>query len=104
MHHETVHPFPAYLLFVGGGLTLVAGIASIPLEASAWSQRDHDAAESPIPATDSASFYTARSWAYGMVGTTAGLALVTAGLAAWYFAGTSEREVFVTPGGVAGRF
>ncbi len=104
MHHETVHPFTPALLYISGGLTLIAGVASIPLEASAWSQRNHDLNESPVPASDSASFYTARSWAYGMIGTTAGLALVTAGLAAWYFAGTSDREVFVTPGGVAGRF
>jgi hypothetical protein len=104
MHHETVHPFPPALLYISGGLTLIAGVASIPLEASAWSQRNHDLNESPVPAGDSASFYTARSWAYGMIGTTAGLALVTAGLATWYFAGTSEREIFVAPGGVAGRF
>jgi hypothetical protein len=104
MHHETVHPFPPALLYISGGLTLIAGVASIPLEASAWSQRNHDLNESPVPPGDSASFYTARSWAYGMIGTTAGLALVTAGLATWYFAGTSEREIFVTPGGVAGRF
>ncbi len=103
-HRETVHPFSPALLYVSGGLTLIAGVASIPLDATAWSQRNHDVNESPVPASDSASFYTARSWAYGMIGTTAGLALVTAGLAAWYFAGTSDREVFVTPGGVAGRF
>jgi hypothetical protein len=104
MHHETSHPFSSAWLFVGGGLTLVAGVASIPLDSSAWSQRNRDVNESPIPSGDSASFYTARSWAYGMMGTTVGLAVVTAGLATWYFAGTSEREVFVTPGGVAGRF
>jgi hypothetical protein len=104
MHRETVHPFPAALIFVAGGLTVVAGVASIPLDASAWSTRNHDVSESPIPASDSSSFYTARSWAYGMIGTTVGLGVVTAALASWYFMGTSEREVFVTPGGVAGRF
>jgi len=104
MRHETVHPFPAALIFVAGGLTVVAGIASIPLDASAWSTRNHALSESPVPAGDSSSFYTARSWAYGMIGTTVGLGVVTAALASWYFMGTSEREVFVTPGGVAGRF
>ncbi len=39
-----------------------------------------------------------------MIGTTVGLGVVTAALASWYFLGSSEREVFVTPGGVAGRF
>jgi hypothetical protein len=104
MRHETVHPFPAALIFITGGLTVVAGVASIPLEASAWSTRNHALSESPIPASDSSSFYTARSWAYGMIGTTVGLGVVTAALASWYFMGTSEREVFVMPGGVAGHF
>lgn len=102
--HEMVHPFPSALIFVAGGLTVVTGVASIALEASAWSTRNHDVSESPIPAGDSSSFYTARSWAYGMIGTTVGLGVVTAVLASFYFAGTSEREVFITPGGVAGRF
>jgi hypothetical protein len=104
VEREAVRPFPSTLLYVAGGLTLLAGVASVPLEASAWSLRNRAAGESPISPGDSSSFYTARSWAYGMIGTTAGLAVVTAGLAAWYFAGTSERTVMVTPGGVAGRF
>jgi hypothetical protein len=104
LHRETSHPFPSAWLFVGGGLTLVAGVATIALDAGAWSQRNRDVNESPIPGSDSASFYTARTWTYGMVGTTVGLAAITAGLATWYLAGTSEREVLVTPGGVAGRF
>ena len=104
MRHETVHPFPSALLFVGAGLTLGAGIASVPLEANAWSMHDRFARESPIPAGDSASFDTARGWAYGMIGTTVALGVITAGLLTWYFAGTADREVFVTPGGVAGRF
>jgi hypothetical protein len=104
MHHETRRPFSPALLYVSGGLTIIAGVASIPLEASAWSMHDRDVKESPIPAVDSSAFYTARSWAYGMIGTTVGLSVLTASLATWYFLGSSEREVFVTPGGVAGRF
>jgi hypothetical protein len=104
VQRETVRPFPSALVYVAGGLTILAGVASVPLEASAWSLRNRAAGESPISPGDSSSFYTARSGAYGMIGTTAGLAVVTAGLAAWYFGGTSERTVMVTPGGVAGRF
>jgi hypothetical protein len=114
VHLQATHPFPAALLFVGGGLTLAAGIASVPLETNAWSLYNKYAKESPILAGDSASFNTARTWAYGMIATTVALGVITAGLVTWYFAGareesgdsagTARSQVFLTPGGVTGRF
>lgn len=104
LHLETVHPLPPALLWVGGALTLAAGGASIALESNAWSLHDRYAKESPIPPGDAASFDTARGWAYGGIGTTLALGAITAGLLTWYFAGTTEREVRVAPGGVAARF
>jgi hypothetical protein len=104
MRHETTHPFSPVLLYVAGGLTIVAGVASVPLEATAWSAHDRASRETPVSGTDASTFYTDRSWAYGAIGTAIGLGVVTAALATWYFAGTSDAEVFVSPGGVAGRF
>ena len=102
---QTEHPFPLSIVLVGGGLTVAAGIVSVPLEAHAWTLRNRYAAEEPvIPGADRSSFETARTWAYVTVGSAIGLATITAGLATWYFLGTSTREVVVTPGGVAGRF
>jgi hypothetical protein len=101
---ETEHPFSPVLVYVAGGLTLAAGIVSIPLEAHAWSLHDQYAAKNPIPASDRSSFDDARTLAYGAITATVGLGVVTAALATAYFLGTSQREVIVTPGGVAGRF
>lgn len=101
---ETQHPFTPVLVYVAGGLTVAAGIASIPLENRAWSLHDQYAAENPIPASDRSSFDGARTLAYGAIGATIGLGVITAALATWYFVGTSHREVVVGPGGVAGRF
>ena len=102
---QTEHPLPFSVVLVGGGLTVAAGVVSVPLEAHAWTLRNRYAGEEPtIPSADRSSFQTARTWAYVTVGTAIGLATITAGLATWYFLGTSTREVVVTPGGVAGRF
>jgi hypothetical protein len=101
---ETEHPFSPVLVYVAGGLTLAGAIVSVPLESHAWSLHDTYAAEKPIPATDVSSFDGARGLAYGAVGVTVGLGVLTAALATWYFLGTSQHEVVVTPGGVAGRF
>lgn len=101
---ETEHPFSPVLVYVAGGLTVAAGIASIPLDGHAWSLHDQYTAENPIPAGDRSSFDSARTLAYAAIGTTIGLGVVTAALATWYFAGTSHHEVVVTPGGIAGRF
>jgi hypothetical protein len=77
----------------------------VPLDEHAWTLRNRYVSGSPgIATSDRQSFDTARTWAYVTVGGAIGLATITAGLAAWYFLGTSSREVVVTPGGVAGRF
>jgi hypothetical protein len=98
------HPFPAAVLFVTGGLSLAAGIVSVPLELDAWSLHDRYAGQTSVSASDQSSFYSARTGAYVSIAAAVGLAAVTAGLTTWYFAGTSGPEVAVTPGGVAGRF
>jgi hypothetical protein len=101
---QTERPFPFSLVLVGGGLTVAAGVVSVPLEAHAWTLRNRATDQPTIPSADRSSFENARTWAYVTVGSAIGLATVTAALATWYFLGTSTREVVVTPGGVAGRF
>jgi hypothetical protein len=101
---ETEHPFSPVFVYVAGGLTLVAGIVSVPLESNAWSLYNQYSPEKTIATSDRSSFDNARSLAYGAIGATIGLGVVTAVLATWYFAGTAQHEVVVTPGGVAGRF
>ena len=101
MRRETEHPFSPALIAVGGGLAVGAGIAAVPLHSTASSDRERRDGRHDRPR---AAFYTARTWAYVTLGGAIGLAAVTAGLAAWYFLGTSTREVVVTPAGIAGRF
>jgi hypothetical protein len=93
--HETVRPFSPLLLGVSGGLAVAATMAAYPLNQRAWSMWNPSGGQP---------FYDARTVAYTMEGAAIGLAGVTAALAAWYFLGTSTREVVVTPAGVAGRF
>jgi hypothetical protein len=107
MRRETEHPFSPALFAVSGGLAIAAAIAAVPLESHAWDLRDRLAAQQqggPIGAGDRQSFDDARSWAYGAVGAGIALGALTAALAAWYFFGTSQREVVVTPASVGGRF
>jgi hypothetical protein len=88
---------------LSGGLALGSAIAAVPLEQHAWSlYNQYDGAGRTTAASQS--FYTARTWAYVTVGGAIGLAAATASIAAWYFLGTSTRDVVVTPAGVAGRF
>jgi hypothetical protein len=85
-----------------------------PLEDYAWKLHDRYQGESPVPQTDADNYAKARTLAYAAVGGAIGFAAVTAGLAAWYFLGTSDRDVTITPAagperggaslGVAGRF
>ncbi|HEY8086640.1 MAG TPA: hypothetical protein VIF09_02315, partial [Polyangiaceae bacterium] len=101
---QTDHPFSPALVIAAGAITLGAGIAAIPLHQHAASLHDQYAPDPARTASDAQAFYDARTLAYVTTGTAIGLAAVTAGLAAWYFLGTSTREVVVTPGGIAGRF
>jgi hypothetical protein len=113
-HRETFHPFPWPLIAVSGGVALAAGIAAVPLYLYEGNLYTRYSGESPRPAAHSQTYSNVRTLAYTDVGGAIGFALVTTVLATWYFVGTSEREVRVTPAvgpepggaslGVAGRF
>jgi hypothetical protein len=104
VQRETEHPFSPAFFVVGGGLALAAGLVAVPLENHAWDLHARYVAEQEqsglVPAGDRQAFSDARTWAYTAVGAAIGLGVVTASLAAWYFLGTSRREVVVTPAGV----
>jgi hypothetical protein len=108
VRRETEHPFSPALFAVSGTLALAAGIAAVPLEENAWAlnTRLNNAfrANMTISPADRQSFSDARAWAYGAVGAAIGLGVLTAGLATWYFFGTSQREMVITPTAVSGRF
>ncbi len=98
---ETVHPVSAALILGSGGFAIAAGAAAIALEVNANSLRrtlvlEYDNNGFTLTQSDRERFATARTWAYVTLGGAIGLSTVTAGLAAWYFLGSSRREV-VTP-------
>jgi hypothetical protein len=92
----STHPFPAALLPISGGLTVAAAVVAIPLDMNAWSYRNQYAAVqqagSSLPGSDRQTFSDARSEAYAAIGVAIGLAVVTAGLTAWYFLGAQQRD------------
>ncbi|HEY4013735.1 MAG TPA: hypothetical protein VGM06_10375 [Polyangiaceae bacterium] len=109
------HPFPWPLIAVSGGAALVTAVVAVPLYNNAGALYDRLSVEPSIPQSDRDNYNRARTTAYSVAGAAIGLAALTAGLAAWYFLGTSEGEgvtvspAFVpAPGGVsfgaAGRF
>jgi hypothetical protein len=104
---ETEHPFSPALFAVSGGLAIAAMVAAVPLETHAWDLHDrftNELQNGAIQTSDRQSFQDARSWAYGAVGAGIALGALTAALAAWYFFGTTQREVVITPASVSGRF
>jgi hypothetical protein len=95
---ETHRPFPWPLIAITGAAAAGAGIAMLPLYDDAWTlRRRANSEQSRGQVPDLQSFYRARTLAYSVLGGTVGFAALTAGLAAWYFVGASEREVIVTP-------
>ena len=101
---EIEHPFSSFVVLGAGAITVGVAVAAVPLHLHASSLYDQYAPQTSRTAADAQAFYDARTRAYVDTGAAIGLAAVTAGLAAWYFLGTSSREVTVTPGGIAGRF
>jgi hypothetical protein len=95
--HETHRPFAWPLIAIGGGLALAWGIAAVPLESHAQDLFERYHGEVPIPQSDRENFSNARTLAYGAVAGAIGFAAVTAVLGAWYFLGTSERDILITP-------
>jgi hypothetical protein len=95
----SAHPFSPALLFVSGGLALVAGVSAIVLEANANSLHnrfvaEHDATGT-IPTQDRDTFSTARTWSYVAVGGGIGCGALAAGLVTWYLLGSSRHETRV---------
>jgi hypothetical protein len=97
MRRETHHPFSWPLIAVTGGVTVAAAIAAVPLYGSVGSLYDRLSSENTISQGDRDNYTRMRTLAYSVMGGAIGLALGTAGLAAWYVLGTSEREVMVNP-------
>jgi hypothetical protein len=108
VRRDTERPFSPALFAVSGTLALAAGIAAVPLEENAWALNSRlknvFATNMSISPADRQSFSDARAWAYAAVGAAIGLGVLTAGLATWYFVGTSQRELVITPTAVSGRF
>jgi hypothetical protein len=94
---ETHYPFPWQLIAVSGGAAVAAGIAAVPLYLYEGDLYTRYSQESPRPKSHSDTYNGVRTLAYADVGGAIGFAMVTAGLAAWYFIGTNEREIQVTP-------
>jgi hypothetical protein len=104
VRYEPTHPFPPALVITGGAASAALAIAAIPLHQHASSLYGQYSSLPTRTGADAQQFYTARTWAYVTLGGAVGVAAATAGLVAWYFLGTSTREVVVTPAGIAGRF
>jgi hypothetical protein len=94
---ETHHPFPWPLMAVSGGVALAAGIAAVPLYNSVGALYDRLSSERTIAGNDRDSYDRSRTSAYSVAGAAIGFGALTAGLAAWYFLGTSEHEVTIAP-------
>ncbi|HZU82999.1 MAG TPA: hypothetical protein VE987_08790 [Polyangiaceae bacterium] len=98
LRRETVHPFPWPLIALSGGVAVGAGIATVPLYNTAWSLHDQAQLQQRSgQAADAQGFFSARTLAYGVAAGAIGFAAVTGGLAAWYFLGTTERDVVMAP-------
>jgi hypothetical protein len=96
-HRETIRPFAWQIIAISGGLAAGAGVAAVPLYNSAITLHDQYSKEPLIALGERKNFATARTLAYSVAGGAIGMAAVTAGLAAWYFGGSSERETRFTP-------
>jgi hypothetical protein len=98
---EMHRPFAWPLIAITGGVAVVAGIAAVPLENTALSLFDRYQNERATTGTISQvhrdHYANTRTSAYAAVGGAIGFTVVTAGLAVWYFLGTSERDVIVRP-------
>jgi hypothetical protein len=94
------HPFSPALPMVAGGVTIAATVAAVALELQANHLHDQFASEQAntrvIVASDRDAFNTTRTWAYVAVGGAVGAAALTAGLTAWYFWGSTRRELVPT--------
>jgi hypothetical protein len=94
-------PFSPLVLAVSAGLDVAAVVAAIALESRTFSLREElastAASSGQISVDDRRRFDQQRSWAYAAIGSAAGLGAVTAGLASWYFLGSSKHAVLIQP-------
>jgi hypothetical protein len=104
VRYETVHPFPAAVIFVTGGVAALSVVFPILTYNHAADLRGRYNAQAS--ATDQSNiqseYPTARTEAYATLAIPITLGAATAGLAAWYFLGTTQHEVtaaspFVAP-------
>jgi hypothetical protein len=105
---ETVRPFSPLVLYVGAGMTAASFVLPVILYVNASNLVDQLRSEEPPNASANAQYSNARNAAYASWALPIGLGAVTAGLAAWYFAGAKERLVVLRPGvggaSVSGQF
>jgi hypothetical protein len=106
--HEIAHPFTPVVLWVAGGVALASVVVPVVLYANALSiKKDRDGmldANGQAPSTrigdvraKEDDYLQARTTAYATIAIPLSLATATAGLTAWYFLGTKEREIVVRP-------
>jgi hypothetical protein len=96
IRREIRHPFVWPLMAVTGGVAAAMAIVAAPLEDHAWQLYDRYRVQPPDPVHQD-DFRNARTSAYAAVAGAIGFAAVTAGLVTWYFLGTAERDVIITP-------
>jgi hypothetical protein len=96
---RTEHPFSPSVLYATGGAALLSTLVPIVTYSNALSIRDDYEASNDKRAPNAAQlgsdYDSARSTAYATLAIPIGLAVITAGLAAWYFFGTKETRVMV---------
>ena len=106
--HEVSHPFSPAVLYTAGAVAALSVIVPILTYSHANTlKRQHDElldVNGNTQASNAAAvedlrtqYLSARATAYATLAIPAALGAITGGLVAWYFLGTSEREVVVRP-------
>ena len=98
MVHEKSRPFPAGVLYAGGGVTVAAVI--VPIVAYGRATRLSNLYNEPTTTRDnkaqlSTDYSSARTVAYATLAIPLSLAAITGGFTAFYFWGTKERDILL---------
>jgi hypothetical protein len=99
----TVHPFSPAFVYVAGGAAAVSVVVPIVTYSYAWSivQSYRTAPDTSSKNSAVSQYAGAKTTAYATLAIPIGLAAVTAGLAAWYFVATRQRDTTSVHVGVA---